>query len=846
MSSSMRHSKAIKFRYIYFNSIATRLAAWFCFSSILLALVLSQLIGSTASDTLRNQISANLSDLAAQTADKLDQGFYERYREVQLLARRRVIGDPDASLAEKQAQLDDIQSSYQYYAWIGVTDLTGKILFSTKGILTGASARERPWFQNAMANTTNVGKLHEAKMLSKILPPLLSGEPLRFLDIAFPYQDGEGRTVGALGAHLSWEWARGVERSVITAAAREAHIEAMIVSDDGTVLLGPSNVQGSKLPAEWLATATDTGRKAFTLRWNGDRQYLVGAAKAVGHGAFPGFGWTVLVRQDADIAFAPVHNIQKWAIVAGVSIGLIFSLLGIVSARRISQPLIKLAADVDRYQKGKSSGIELPVKAPREIKTLARSFNSLLSNLSQNEEALKSLNADLETRVLERTEALAKSEARVSQILQNSHEAFIAIGRDNKVTDWNRQATQTFGWSAEDAIGKSLSELIIPEPMRTAHDAGFAKFLQSGTGPVVGNRIELASVHKDGRSIPIEISVAAVPDGDSFVANAFLRDITDRKAAETRIKASENRLLSITNNLPVLISYIDRNERFEFANATFKEWLDVEPANIVGKTMQQVLGDDLYQQRKPMVDMALSGKVSNSEMTSIGLGIERHLSVSYIPDTDDQGVTHGFYTLTSDVSVIRRAELKMATLARHDALTGLPNRYQLDEKLNDAVRRCKRSGTSMAVMFLDIDHFKSINDTLGHAAGDEVLKIFGERLQSAVRETDTVGRLAGDEFLILLENLHAVAEAETVAAKIMASVGIEISVAGRPLYIGTSIGIAFTDGGNLNPIELMAHADKALYRAKESGRGTFFCDALRGNEASVLLSQITKKGYSQS
>ncbi|MDB5729066.1 MAG: hypothetical protein JWQ00_2271 [Noviherbaspirillum sp.] len=109
----------------------------------------------------------------------------------------------------------------------------------------------------------------------------------------------------------------------------------------------------------------------------------------------------------------------------------------------------------------------------------------------------------------------------------------------------------------------------------------------------------------------------------------------------------------------------------------------------------------------------------------------------------------------------------MAKLARHDALTVLPNRYQLDEKLDEALRRCRRSLMPMAMMFLDIDHFKGINDTLGHAAGDKVLKEFALRLKAAVRITDIVVRLAGDEFIGLLERLRAIDDAQSVAKKFL-------------------------------------------------------------------------------
>jgi diguanylate cyclase (GGDEF)-like protein len=209
------------------------------------------------------------------------------------------------------------------------------------------------------------------------------------------------------------------------------------------------------------------------------------------------------------------------------------------------------------------------------------------------------------------------------------------------------------------------------------------------------------------------------------------------------------------------------------------------------------------------------------EFVSATIGPGRSLHATYIPDFAADGSVAGLYILVTDISELKVAEQRMARLARHDALTGLPNRYQLDEKLEEAMRRCRRSLMPMAMMFLDIDHFKGINDTLGHAAGDEVLKEFGLRLKAAVRATDTVARLAGDEFIILLEGLHAIEDAQAVARKILASMAAEFIVDGKPLRVTTSIGIACTDSLNLTAERLMAHADQALYQAKSDGRNTF-------------------------
>ncbi|MEP6502830.1 MAG: GGDEF domain-containing protein, partial [Betaproteobacteria bacterium] len=197
----------------------------------------------------------------------------------------------------------------------------------------------------------------------------------------------------------------------------------------------------------------------------------------------------------------------------------------------------------------------------------------------------------------------------------------------------------------------------------------------------------------------------------------------------------------------------------------------------------------------------------------------------YIPDIEPDGRVAGLYGLATDVSALKNVEKQLSLLVRLDVLTGLANRYQFNETMPLALSRARRAQSGLAVMYLDIDRFKSINDTMGHAAGDEVLKAFAKRLQQSVRSTDTVARLGGDEFVIVLEGLHSEDEAHVVARKIIASVAVPLQVEGRSLVITTSIGIALrarvtaVDPPSVDA--LIARADEALYAAKNAGRNTY-------------------------
>ena len=201
---------------------------------------------------------------------------------------------------------------------------------------------------------------------------------------------------------------------------------------------------------------------------------------------------------------------------------------------------------------------------------------------------------------------MAAEQRRTRVILENSNDAFIAIGTDGKITDWNSEARRTFGWSPEEAIGQRLSELIIPAEQRAAHEAGFARFKQSGTGPVVNQRLEVVALHKDGHTFMAELSVAAFFDRNGYVAHAFMRDITERLAAQKKIMDSEHHLRGITENLPVLIAYIDHQEQLLFANKTFGEWLGVDPQMVVKRPLR-LLGASLFESRPGHAQGGASG-----------------------------------------------------------------------------------------------------------------------------------------------------------------------------------------------------------------------------------------------
>jgi diguanylate cyclase (GGDEF)-like protein/PAS domain S-box-containing protein len=300
-------------------------------------------------------------------------------------------------------------------------------------------------------------------------------------------------------------------------------------------------------------------------------------------------------------------------------------------------------------------------------------------------------------------------------------------------------------------------------------------------------------------------------------------DVTALQEAQLRQAQMEGRMRAISDNLPVLIAYVDAEQRYGFMNRTYKDWFGVDPEQVIGRPVAEVLGPGLYGERRAALERALTGERVAFEVESDALGTRRILQSVYIPDIRPDGQVAGVYALATDVSAPKAIERELARLARSDALTGLPNRLLFEELMPQALARARRAGSAVALMFLDIDHFKSINDTHGHAGGDAVLCEFANRLKHAVRLTDTVARLAGDEFVIALEGLHHAREAEAIARNVLAQVRRPFRVLGIEMAVTTSIGVAFhgTGTGPTTPDELLARADEALYAAKLAGRNGF-------------------------
>jgi diguanylate cyclase (GGDEF)-like protein/PAS domain S-box-containing protein len=330
---------------------------------------------------------------------------------------------------------------------------------------------------------------------------------------------------------------------------------------------------------------------------------------------------------------------------------------------------------------------------------------------------------------------------------------------------------------------------------------------------------------KDGRVVPVEIVANLIELGGRELNCAFVRDISERQRAETLLRESEQHFRTIANGGTTLIWTSGLDRRCDYFN---EPWL-----RFTGRSLAQELGDgwlegvhpddrnaclrtylDAFDQRRPF---SMDYRLHHAD------GSYRWIRDDGNPRYDSQGAFIGFIGFCMDITQQKAVEEQIKNLAYFDALTGLPNRRLLLDRLEQALAASSRHLREGALLFLDLDDFKKVNDTHGHDVGDLLLHEAGRRLETCVRQGDTVARLGGDEFVVMLEYLdenhaHALDQARAVGEKILAELSRAYVLDGHACVSPPSIGITLFKGQQKASSELLRQADLAMYQAKQGGR----------------------------
>ena len=424
-------------------------------------------------------------------------------------------------------------------------------------------------------------------------------------------------------------------------------------------------------------------------------------------------------------------------------------------------------------------------------------------------------------------EALRASEAELRLIMDNVPARVAYIDREYRFRFLNRHNEEWLGESRKDLTGRRVAEVV-----------GEARFAQMQPllkrvldGEVVAT--EQMLVQPEGEPRWEAIHYAPNRDGDGNVVGIYAvhTDVHDQKRNEDALRRANWMLSSHISNTPLAVLEWDRDFRLV-------RW-SPQAGNIFGWTADEVLGmpiDDnplLHDSDRTAVAGLLAGLTSGEEPRATGLTRNNRKDGDTIwcewyhsALLDDDGKITSILSFVQDVSSRIQAEERLQYMATRDALTGLPNRLLLHERLTQAIAQAKRGGRRVGVLFIDLDRFKNVNDTLGHRIGDELLKGVTKALATALRETDLLARLGGDEFMVIVEDFDDPSVLGRIAQKLLDAIAQPFKVEDHDIYVTSSIGIAVYPDDSDDPEELLKHADVAMYRSKELGRNTYqFLDA---------------------
>lgn len=412
-----------------------------------------------------------------------------------------------------------------------------------------------------------------------------------------------------------------------------------------------------------------------------------------------------------------------------------------------------------------------------------------------------------------------EADTRVRAIMDNVAEGIITIDERGIIESFNPAAESLFGYSSSEVLGENV-KILMPEPYHSEHDGYLHRFKESNINRCLGMGFrEVEGKKKNGEVFSMELSISEVklPERRTFVG--VVKDISKRKESQATMLKLSSALEQTADS--VMITNADGV--IEYVNAGFEETTGFSREKAIGQT-PRILKSDLQDSQfyNKLWGTIRAGKVFREVIINRKKNGEIYYEEKTIsPLRDNNGNVSHFVSSGKDITDRMHAQERFQYLAHHDALTDLPNRLLFLDRLSQAIHHSTRSKKLLGILFLDLDRFKVINDTLGHLVGDKLLKLLATRLNDTVRDEDTVARLSGDEFAILLMEISNPDDAAHIAKKLLHKITEPFIVDGRELFLTTSIGISIYPGNCSNTETMLKNADIAMYKAKSTGRNKY-------------------------
>ena len=423
--------------------------------------------------------------------------------------------------------------------------------------------------------------------------------------------------------------------------------------------------------------------------------------------------------------------------------------------------------------------------------------------------------------ITERTrleEELQRSEEKYRTMLEQMQDGYYEVDLKGNYTFANTAAGNILGVPKEQLIGTNYRVLTPPDEVGRVFQA-YNQVFKSGI-PNTGFAHKITI--KAGQSILCESSVDVRKNerGEVIGFRSVVRDVTERKMLEAELRLSEEKYRSILKEMEDAYYEVDLSGNFQFVNEATARHTGYSAEELIKMNFRQVTyEEDINPVFTAYNNVYRSGEANKGYAHRM---VRKDGTIGYVEAAvsvlkDKQGAIVGFRCVSRDVTERKLLEQKLADMATHDFLTGLPNRILLNDRFQVALAQANRNNYKLGIMSLDLDHFKEVNDSMGHAVGDQLLKATGIRLSNILRSSDTVARLGGDEFLLLLQEIHYPEDAILIAEKIIDSCKEPLRITGFELHISTSIGIAIYPDNGEDMDTLMRKSDAAMYFSKRHG-----------------------------
>ncbi len=685
--------------------------------------------------------------------------------------------------------------------------LTQNYLLTPKGFAPharqparGYDARRRPFYQAALEGP------EEGVWLPSYRWIVHSAEatPLWGLSYVKALHDPQGQLLGVLDVDFDLPALNRFLRSL----AAEYGVQLQIV-ERGEVarLIGGADVGAEPLavPAEFAAALN--GRQAGAvqkLKWS-DADHWVTTRTMELKG---GMQWTVVASRPAHLIDAPLHH-QLYRML-GMAVVLALGLL-LVAARMASQigrPLAELEQSVQRA--GESGTAAALVMAPssgryRETLRLGQALVRMASAIRLRETQLAAQTVEL----LQSKEQQVAALALKAGIFEATDTAIFSVDAAGCVIEWNGGAERLFGCRRQQALTRPLGELI-------AAPAGPVNWQEI----LASTQASLHQLRGAAGLFDAEMRSVMTHQQGQLIRTLIVNDVSARQQAKRRLLQERDYGDAVLNSLPGVFYHCDESGRLQRWNRNFERMTGLGAEQLAGIHLTRLMpAHEQARAAEKIAEVLTSGMAQFEASYQLPNGKRVPCLFTGVRFVHEGMV--GFVGLGSDISERKRAERLLRHLATHDALTDLPNRHLLQERLMRLIAQAKISGKTIAVLLLDLDRFKVVNDAYGHPFGDEVIKAVSARLSATLSPGHTVARHGGDEFLVLLDDLQDIGQAQTIAEDIIACIRAPLVLQGREIHLSVSIGVSAFPQDGRDSETLIKNADQAMYRAKHGGRNTY-------------------------